>query len=239
MISRIEFLSAARRGAVTLAVAAAFVLAGCAGSRGGPIPYDVQGFGAPDAPAADALGADYRIAPHDTLRVSVFQVEALTGEYQVDLQGNIAMPLIGSVPAVGLTTAELQQSLEQRLGERYLANPDVTVGIHASTQRVVTIDGSVRRPGPIDIRGQMTLMQAVATAGGPDDNANPRRVAIFRQVGGQRMAAAFDLVSIRRGETQDPPVYRGDIVVVDGSRIRAMQRELLNSLPLFTLFRPF
>jgi polysaccharide export outer membrane protein len=82
-------------------------------------------------------------------------------------------------------------------------------------------------------------MQAVAMARGTDENANPRRIAVFRTIGGERMAAAFDLVSIRRGQMEDPKIYPGDIVVVDGSAIKAIQREILQALPIFSVFRPF
>jgi polysaccharide export outer membrane protein len=82
-------------------------------------------------------------------------------------------------------------------------------------------------------------MQAVAQAGGTTENANARRVAIFRQIGGQRQAAAFDLTAIRRGENPDPQVYAGDIIVVDGSATKALHRQILNSLPLLSIFRPF
>ena len=215
----------------------ALAVAGC-NTRGGPIPYEVTNFTAPDAPAAASLPEYYRIAPLDTLRVSVFQVEDLTGDYQVDLGGNIAMPLIGSVPAVGLTIDELKQRLVARLGERYLNNPDITVGVASSSQLAVTVDGSVRRPGPIPLQGRMTLMQAVANAGGTDENSNPRRVAIFRTIDGRRMAAAFDLTRIRRGETEDPQVYRGDIIVVDGSRMRAIFRDIVSTVPLLGYFGP-
>jgi polysaccharide export outer membrane protein len=85
----------------------------------------------------------------------------------------------------------------------------------------------------------MTLMQAVALAGGTGPDANARRVAVFRQIGGKREAAAFDLTSIRRGEMEDPPVYAGDIIVIDGSSIKAVQKQLLNSLPVLSIFRPF
>lgn len=85
----------------------------------------------------------------------------------------------------------------------------------------------------------MTLMQAVAQAGGLDENANPRRVAIFRQIDGQRQAAAFDLTAIRRGEATDPRVYPGDIIIVDGSRTKEIQRQIMNSLPIFSIFKPF
>ena len=76
-------------------------------------------------------------------------------------------------------------------------------------------------------------------ARGTDENSNPRRVAIFRTVGGQRMAAAFDLTSIRRGENPDPQVYAGDIVVVDGSRANSTFSKIVAALPLVAIFRPF
>lgn len=218
---------------------AAALLTACAGSRGGPIPYNVQSFGEPDSPVAATLGEDYRIAPMDTLKISVFQVPDLSGEFEVDLTGNIGMPLIGNVQAVDKTAQQLKAELTRRLGAKYLQNPDVNVGVKTSTRHSVTVDGAVRQPGSVPITGPMTLMQAIAQARGTDETANPRRVAIFRQIGGQRMAAAFDLVSIRRGEMEDPTVYRGDIIVVDGSSVRAIQREILTALPVFSVFRPF
>ncbi len=215
--------------------------AACAGSgsRGGPIPYDVSNFGMPDPPSTALLNADYRIAPLDMLTVTIFNAPALSGDFQVDLTGNIAMPLIGNVRAVDRTTDELRGDLARQLGARYLVNPDVTVGIKSSTRRNLTVDGSVTSPGMFPVTGPTTLIQAIAMARGLDENANARRIAIFRQVQGQRMAAAFDLVSIRRGEAEDPAVYSGDIIVVDGSRLAAQRRELLQSIPIFALFRPF
>jgi polysaccharide export outer membrane protein len=85
----------------------------------------------------------------------------------------------------------------------------------------------------------MTLLQSLAMAKGPTENANPRRVAVFRQRSGQRVAAAFDLTAIRRGEAEDPKVYAGDIVVVDGSQIKQIQREVLQTLPILGIFNPF
>lgn len=216
----------------------AFALTGCAGSRGGPIPYNVENFGRPDTPQVLALDEDYKIAPLDTLKIAVFQVPDLSGEFEVDLTGHVAMPLLGNVRAVDLTTAELDRKLTEQLGAKYLQSPDVSVGIKSSTRRNLTVDGSVRQPGVYAVTGPMTLMQAVAMARGTDESANPRRVAIFRQMDGKRVAAAFDLVSIRRGEMDDPAVYSGDIVVVDGSRVKAIQREVLSTIPVLGLFNP-
>lgn len=220
-------------------VAAFAMLGGCAGTRGGPIPYNVEKFGEPDAPPSLALEDDYKIAPLDTLKIVVFQVPDLSGEFEVDLTGRIALPLIGDVKAIDMTTAQLDQKLTEQLGRRYLQSPDVSVGVKSSSTRTVTIDGSVRQPGAFPVNAQMTLMQAIALARGTDENANPRRVAVFRQIQGQRMAANFDLTSIRRGQNEDPRIYTGDIIIVDGSTIRAAQRELFQTLPLLSIFRPF
>lgn len=216
-----------------------FLLASaCTGSRGGSIPYEVQNFGQPDAPSSAALDEAYRIAPLDQLSVSIFQVKDLSGQYEVDLTGNIAMPLLGNVQAVDKTPAELQADLENRLGETYLRNPNVTVGVVQATGSKLTVEGAVEGPGLYPIFGKMTLLQAIAMAKGLDKTANPKRVAIFRQIDGQRMAAAFDLTTIRSGEEKDPQVYRGDIIVVEGSGARQAFRDVLSSIPIFGLFRP-
>jgi polysaccharide biosynthesis/export protein len=229
----------ARIGGKLLVLAAAAALAGCADKRGGPIPYNVATFGTPDAPTVVPLEQNYRIAPLDTLSIRIFKMADLTGDYEVDLTGKISMPLVGDISAVDLTTTELDQRLTAKLGEKYLENPDVSVGIKSSTRRSVTVDGSVTKSGTFPINGPTNLIQAIAAAGGTSENANPRRVAIFRQIGGQRQAAAFDLTSIRRGEAPDPPIYAGDIIVVDGSATKAAQRQILNTLPILSIFRPF
>lgn len=111
---------------VLAAVAGVASIAGCADTRGGPIAYS-ETFAAPDAPTVVPLEAGYKIAPLDTITVKVFKMPDLSGDYEVDLTGQISMPLIGEVPAVELTTAELDRRLTEKLGERYLENPDVSV----------------------------------------------------------------------------------------------------------------
>lgn len=220
-------------------LALALMIAGCADRRGGPIPYEVSDFGAPDRATPTTLDESYRIAPLDKLTVRVFKMPDLSGEYEVDLTGQIAMPLIGSVKAADLTPNELDTQLTQAYGSKYLENPDISVGVKSSTRSAVTVDGAVGKSGSYPVFGSLTLMQAIANAGGLSEEANARRVAIFRQIDGQRQAAAFDLTSIRRGESQDPRVYAGDIVIVDGSANKQMHRQILNSLPLLNIFRPF
>lgn len=222
----------------SLALTAAVLTAGCTDTRGGSIPYDRQ-LAAPDEQKFQTLPQDYRIAPMDTLSIKVFKAEDLSGDYAVDLAGRISLPLVGEVEAVNLTTAQLDDKISALLSQKYFEHPDVSVAIKQSTAHVVTVDGAVTQAGQYPVSGPVTLIQAVALARGTSQDANARRVAVFRMVGGQRQAAAFDLTGIRRGEAKDPQIYPGDIVVVDGSKIKEAQRQIFQSIPLLGIFRPF
>lgn len=226
-----------RRLLAALPFAAALLVAGCADTRGGTIPYD-RPLSAPDEVKFQTLESNYKIAPMDKLGIKVFKSEDLSGDYDVDLAGNISMPLIGQVKAANLTTAELDDVLTQKLGAKYLEHPDVSVAIKASTAHVVTVDGAVTEGGAFPVGGPITLIQAVAMAKGTTEAANARRVAVFRTIGGQRQAAAFDLTAIRRGQAPDPQIYPGDIVVVDGSSLKATQKQILQTIPLLAIFGP-
>ena len=221
-----------------LSIAGLIVLAGCADTRGGSIPYD-KALSAPDETRFQTLETNYKIAPMDKLSIKVFKMDDLSGDYDVDLAGNISLPLVGQMQAANLTTAQLDDQLTQKLGSKYLEHPDVSVAIKASTAHVVTVDGAVKEGGSFPVGGPISLIQAVALAKGTSEDANARRVAVFRTIGGQRQAAAFDLTSIRRGEAPDPQIYPGDIIVVDGSAIKAAQKQIFQSFPLLSIFRPF
>jgi polysaccharide export outer membrane protein len=233
----IVFDLAPRSLVAALTVAAAFLTVSCADTRGGTIPYD-RTLATPDTPKIQALDANYKIAPLDKLTIKVFKSDDMSGDYDVDLAGHISLPLVGEVEAANLTTAELDSKLTDLLGQKYFENPDVSVAIKESTSHVVTVDGAVGQSGQFPVNGPMSLMQAVALAHGTTEDANPRRVAVFRTIDGQRQAAAFDLTAIRRGESTDPSIYAGDIVVVDGSRVKAVERQILSTIPVLTLFRP-
>lgn len=180
--------------------------------------------------------SDFRIAPLDLIEVRVFGVPELEGEYQIDQNGQLKMPLIGIVPAKGFSTFELADALESKLGERYLQDPDVTVILKEAFARKVTVEGAVAKPGIYPIEGELSLLQTIAVSGGLTDTANPKRVAIFRTIEGERSAAVFNLEDIRRGKVEDPKVFGNDVIVVDGSDVKTNYREVLRSIPLFALF---
>ena len=231
-------LAPSRIASAMACVLCLFLVSSCADTRGGPIPYD-RALAAPDEPSVQSLGEGYKIAPMDQLTVKVFNSKELSDDYDVDLAGHISLPLIGEVEAANLTTAQLDTVLTEKLGEKYFEHPDVAVGVKKSVGRLVTVDGAVKDAGSFAALGNLTLMQAVALAKGTSEDANPHRVAVFRTIGGKRQAAAFDLVSIRRGQAQDPAIYPGDIVVVDGSSIKTLQKQIFQALPVIGLFGPF
>lgn len=225
--------------ALLVLIAAAMGVGGCAGRRDSAIPYTVQEFQAPDVETVAPPPSPQRIGPLDRVRVTVFQVPDLSGEFTVDANGNIDFPLIGSVAAQGLTPPELSQQIGQRLSQRYLRSPSGPAAFVEQQQQTITVDGSVRQPGVVPIRGTTTLLRAVALGRGTAEDADPRRVYVFRTIGGRRMAAGFDLAAIRRGQAEDPVIYGNDIVVVDGSRARALYRDVLSAIPLVGLFTLF
>lgn len=208
-----------------------FWLTGCATTE---VAEPNQVLAVPDTTTSITAG-DLRIGPMDMLEVTVFGVEELDGNYQVDFTGLIKVPLIGEIKAVGLSSSELALELEQLYGETYLQDPDVNVRIIESVGRQVTVEGAVNSPGLFPVMGKLTLLQAVALAGGTTSASNPKSVYLFRDIQGKRHAASYNLVAIRKGEAADPQVYGNDIVVVDGSDLRENYRDLIRSVPLFTL----
>lgn len=221
------------------AVLAGLTLSGCA-TRGGPIPYDVENFGAPD-PVALKAGVEERIFPLDKLQIDVFRVKDLSGEYEVALDGTVSMPLIGSVEAVNRTPAELSAAIAQRYDAQYLRDPQVSVVIDESEASKVTVDGGVGKSGTVDVRGSTDLMTVIASSGGIAEDGNAKRVAIFRKIDGETRAAAFDLTAIRDDEANNPTVYPGDIVYVDTSQttkgIRDVLRLITQPLIFYRVFR--
>ncbi len=118
---------------------------------------------------------EYRLGSGDQLRISVFGEAELTGQYLVGSQGTIAYPLVGEVRAAGLTLLEFTESLQTAL-QQYLRAPNVSVEV--ANYRPFFILGEVQRPGTYPYSANLTVFNAVATAGGFTARANRGRVFI-------------------------------------------------------------
>ncbi|MDB5450393.1 MAG: gumB [Phenylobacterium sp.] len=195
----------------------------------------------PDTIAQLRSGADYRIGPQDTLDVNVSQLPELSKTFQVDSGGKILLPLVGQIQAAGRTPAELSDDIAKGLKKSYMKDPQVVVAVKDAQSQRVTIDGAVTQPGVYPLTGPTTLLQAVSLAKGPDPKlANPKKVAVFRTVGGSRHSAFYDLTQIRSGKAEDPQVYGNDIIVVDTSGGKAFMQNFSGGFGLVgMLIRPW
>jgi polysaccharide export outer membrane protein len=191
----------------------------------------------PPPTGADLLSETrpYLIGPFDRLTIDVFGIPELSQkEIQTDSGGRISFPLTGVVEVAGKTPGEVARILEERLRGRYVRDPQVTVNLKETVSQVITIDGQVSQPGLYPVVGKMTLMRAVATARGLNEFAKQTEVVVFRTVGGQRMAALYDLKAIRRGYYDDPEVFANDVVIVGESSSRRLFKDVLQVAPLLT-----
>jgi len=176
----------------------------------------------------------YLIGPFDKLKIDVFGIEDLSKEVQIDASGRLSFPLIGVVEASGLTPGELADEIENRLKGRYVRKPEVTVNLEETVSQVITVDGQVDKPGLYPVIGRMTLMRAVATAGGTGEFAKLNDVVIFRTVNGQQLAGLYNLKAIRRGNYGDPEVFANDVIVVGDSQAKRLFQTIIQASPLLT-----
>jgi len=153
----------------------------------------------------------------DVLEISVFKVPELSKSIQVADTGTINMPLLGEVPAAGRTAQEIERDLTKQLGGKYLKSPQVTVFVKDYNSQTVTIEGAIMKPGVYLIRGKLSLVQLIATAGGLNNDLYDKRVTVFRTYDGVRTSNVVDIDEIRAGKALDPALHQGDVVVIDNS----------------------
>jgi len=225
---------------VGFASVCAIAVVACGGKPqlgGDPRLSVVQTGDLPTPGRADFSGSTtpYFVGPLDKLLIDVFGVEELSKrEVQVDASGRISFPLAGVVNVSGLTPGEVEAELSRRLSSAYVRDPQVTVNLIETVSQVVTIEGSVKKPGVYPVVGQMSLMRAVAKAEGTGEFTRLDDVVVFRTVQGQRFAALYDLKAIRHGAYPDPEIYAGDVVMVGESSARRLFKDLLSTVPAIT-----
>lgn len=224
-----------------LALGLAIVLAasGCSTGRPNHLP---AGEAAYAALAANGQGpvVDDVVRIGDKLSIRVLGEPELTSDdYFVDGNGQLQMPLAGEIPAAGRTSGQLRDEIVQRLGGRFVRNPQVAVILVDRIKTNFAVEGAVREPGVFEFRPDTTLLSAIAQAKSPTNVAELDKVMVFRTVNGTRMGARFNLSEIRRGNAPDPQVLAGDRIVVGHSDLKGAWREFLQAAPLFNLFYVF
>jgi polysaccharide export outer membrane protein len=138
------------------------------------------------APLTSYQPGGYRLGGGDQIRVITFGSDQLSGTFHVDDQGMVAMPLVGDVKAAGLTAPEFQMKLQQELaGQNYVRDPKVSVEV--LSYRPIFVLGEVNKPGQYAYSPGMTMLTAVAVAGGFTYRAVEDYASDVRTVGGPAM----------------------------------------------------
>jgi polysaccharide export outer membrane protein len=170
---------------------------------------------APVRPASAANQPEYRIGSGDKLQINVYKENDLTQSLQVRPDGRITLPLVGDFAAAGQTPMQLQRKLAESLRE-YVTNPVVTVMVVEVADRNVYVMGEVNTPGAVPLKGSMTVLQALAVAGGFKDFADKGGIKVLRKTPGSDRVETIPF-SYKDALRSDTPVFylaEGDTVVV-------------------------
>jgi polysaccharide export outer membrane protein len=163
----------------------------------------------PEGPADE----EYRLGPGDKLRIEVYKDSQLSQAAQIRPDGKITLPLVGDLEASGRTPLELRDGIARQLKE-YMTNPVVTVIVVEASAATAYVMGEVNHPGAVTLQGgQLTVLQALAIAGGLKDFANIKNIRILRRSPAGVQTIGFNYKDAIRGAS---PVYlrSGDTVVV-------------------------
>ncbi|MEL7189578.1 MAG: polysaccharide biosynthesis/export family protein [Pseudomonadota bacterium] len=186
-----------RMGACLVSVA---TLAGCAST-----PEPLVG-AAVTQPRADlgqvsfsfARSTFYLMRPSDKISVNVFREPDFSLEdVQIGVAGNVSLPLLGSIPAAGMTAQQFEEDVTQRLIKSGLKSPSVNVNIVQYASHLVTVEGAVREPGVYEFTPGARLSSAIAQARGPQRTAKASQLAVFREGRDGIYVAKFDYGQMR------------------------------------------
>jgi polysaccharide export outer membrane protein len=172
---------------------------------------------APDDIPEDIHKQKYLVSSGDLLDIDVFEVEELTRTIRVRSNGNIALPLLGSIKVAGLTEREMEEKLEGLLKEKYLHDPQVSIFVRESGFFYVL--GSVEnKEGIFPYSPGITLQQAIAMGGAfPGEESGIKEVRITRTLeGGAKKTYTFDYEGISMGRLGSIPIMRDDVVFIKG-----------------------
>lgn len=172
-----------------------------------------------DFPAIPAAVSEYRLQAGDEVDIQVYREPELSGIFKLGSSGDIRHSLVGPVPLAGMTAAEAEADFTARLAKDYLVNPRVIVKLHSLQSSQIVVLGEVKNPGvyPLPFGETMTLLQAIAGAGGFTDLARPDRVRIVRKTPDGRQSTLQIRVSdlLRgQGKQRDVPLEPNDVITV-------------------------
>jgi polysaccharide export outer membrane protein len=166
-------------------------------------------------PAAAVTDADYKIGPQDMVRVDVWKEPEISRTIPVRPDGKISLPLLNDVQAAGLTAIQLGNAIHDGL-TKYLTSPQVTITVTEINSRRVYITGEVNRAGAVPLLPDMTVLQALSSAGGFSQFAKLKGIYVLRNEGGKQTKLPFNYKEVVKGKNQEQNILLlpGDVIVV-------------------------
>jgi len=163
---------------------------------------------------SSATNSTYVIGPEDTLHVSVWKENDLTATLPVRPDGKISLPLLNDVQAAGLTPMQLADSVTEKL-KKYVADPRVTVVVTAMNSQRIYVLGEVLHTGAMPLIPDMTVLQALASAGF-SQFANTKGIYVLRMENGKQQKLPFNYKQVIKGDSpaQNITLRPGDTIVV-------------------------
>jgi protein involved in polysaccharide export with SLBB domain len=165
-------------------------------------------------PTQQVYVEDTTLGAGDMFEVRVFRQDDMTGTYSVSSEGTISFPLVGVVAVAGKTPAQIERELRDRLADGYLQDPQVSVLVKEYKSKKVSVFGQVREPGTFGYAEGMTVVDAVAQAGGFTDLARKNAVTVTRSVGAEKTKYTVPVEDIGEGKADNFYLRPGDVVFV-------------------------
>jgi polysaccharide export outer membrane protein len=169
----------------------------------------------PVRPVTDrvATSPDYRLVAGDKLRIEVYKDPQLSQNLQVRPDGKITLPLLGDVAAAGETPTALREKITVGYKE-YMTNPVVTVIVVEAQPQTVSVMGEVNNPGVQPLKYPMTVIDALAIAGGFKDFANTKNIMIKRTTAAGVQTIKFDYKKAINSDSKPVYLQPGDVIIV-------------------------
>jgi len=179
------------------------------------LPADAAQPGVPADPApVQDLDPNYILGTDDGINVHVWKEPTISGPLVIRPDGRVSLPLVGDLPAAGMTPMALASEISEQL-KKFINDPSVTVTVTAVNSRKIFFIGEVVRSGPVPLTRDMTLLQAISAAGGLTPYANKRKIYILRGAKGNQKKIPFDYTkALKQGNQQGVELLPGDTVVV-------------------------
>jgi polysaccharide export outer membrane protein len=184
---------------------ASLVVTGCAHRASDNQPFPAI----PDVLPDETLGVD------DAFDVRVIGEQELTGTYRIAVDGTIDFPYVGRLEVAGMSPGEIQRAITNKLKEGFIVNPQVSVMVKEWNSRKISVLGQVNRPGPVSYFPKMTIVDAIAAAGGFTPVAAQNQVKIRREVNGRAESATLRVGDISQGRSPNVVLLPRDLLYVE------------------------